>query len=465
MWFFKSIKFRLTLWYLLVIGALLVLFSGAAYFFLSFQLHKNLDDSLVTSAMEIESLSKFEQGQFALPSQATGLVLVYDTDGNLMASLGPEVEFSEIHRLVDLALLGKDSFQTVATGEGQLVRFYATPFTAATNTRVVVVTGEPPTDIQSVLGTLRSILGLSVLAAVVLAAVGGSILASRAFYPVRSMTGIAKDIGESSLNRRIEVHSQDELGRLASTLNSMIERLESAFKRERQFAADASHELRTPLSVILAESTLALEKERPPEEYRKSLQVITQEAGYMTAMLSNLLLMVRAEAGKEPFNFETVNIRDVLAELASDVSVLAREKGLEFKVDVADDLFVEGDRLKLRQLCLNIIENAIRYTTAGNVAVSAAAKNGTAVVSVTDTGIGIAAEQIPLIFERFYRVDKERSRAQGGAGLGLGIARYIAEAHGGEIEVESTVGKGSTFRILLPLRKDNTPSPDRLDED
>ena len=185
----------------------------------------------------------------------------------------------------------------------------------------------------------------------------------------------------------------------------------------------------------------------------------------MTAMLSNLLLMVRAEAGKEPFNFETVNIRDVLAELASDVSVLAREKGIEFKVDVADDLFVEGDRLKLRQLCLNIIENAIRYTTAGNVAVSAAAKNGTAVVSVTDTGIGIAAEQIPLIFERFYRVDKARSRAQGGAGLGLGIARYIAEAHGGKIEVESTVGKGSTFRILLPLRKDITPSPDRLDED
>jgi len=248
------------------------------------------------------------------------------------------------------------------------------------------------------------------------------------------------------------VQSENEMGRLATTLNGMIARLEAAFSRQRQFTADASHELRTSLAVIQAESTLALEKDRTPAEYRKSLELVSQEVTYMSAVIGKLLLLARGDSGKEPLNFQEVSIKELLTELSSDVEVLARDKGLKFKLGPLEDITVKGDRVKLRQLFLNLLENAIRYTASGGSIISAAVKRkDTAVVSVSDTGIGIPPEHLPRIFERFYRVDKARSRAEGGTGLGLAIVRYIVKAHSGKIEVESQPGRGSTFRVILPL--------------
>jgi heavy metal sensor kinase len=312
-----------------------------------------------------------------------------------------------------------------------------------------------------VLATVRSIFLFSALFACILAAVGGSLLASRSLLPVVRMARAADEIRETNLSRRVEVHTEDELGMLASTLNRMIERLETAFNRERQFAADASHELRTPLAVIEAESTLALEKKRSAEDYRKSLEVVSEETSYMSAMLSNMLLVARGDSGKDRFQFEETSLKHLLTDLASSVAKLAKDKGLHFGVTTIEDLTVNGDRVKLKQLMLNLIENAVRYTPpGGRVCVSAMAQNGSAVLSVSDTGIGIPEEQIPLIFDRFYRVDKARSRAEGGAGLGLAIAKYIAESHGGKIEVESQVGKGSVFRFILPMtRNEDQPDP------
>jgi heavy metal sensor kinase len=452
--FFKTIKFRLTLWYLCVIALLLALFGVSAYFLLAFQLHENLDDSLSTRALELESTVTIQDGRVAFAGQISELVLVYDVNARLLRRYGPEVQLPGVDHMVRLALLGQSTFASETPDAGQEIRVYAKSFTIPPDRRAVIVVGKPSTEIKNVLNTVRSIFLFSGLFACFLAAIGGSVLATRALGPVVRMARAAEQIGETNLSRRVEVQSEDELGMLASTLNHMIERLEAAFSRQRQFTADASHELRTPLAVIEAESTLALEKERPSDEYRQSLEVVSQEAAYMSTMLSDMLLMARGDSGKEPFRLEKVNLKGFLTDLSASVAKLAVDKGLRFGVTTIENLTVKGDAVKLKQLFLNIIENAVRYTpSGGSVCVSTADVDGFAVVSVSDTGIGIPAEQLPLIFQRFYRVDKARSRAEGGAGLGLAIAKYIAEAHGGRIEVESQVGKGSVFRVFLPSVK------------
>jgi heavy metal sensor kinase len=450
--FFRSIRFRLTIWYLTVIAVLLGAFGVSAYVLLSNQLLKTLDQSLSSTAVEIESGLRLEGGKITIVGQSNDLVLVYDSNGDLALRLGPNVAFSKVDLMVQNALLGLSDFETETIQGGQRVRLYAAPFTILPDTRVAVIVGRPPSEANSVLSTVRSIFVLSAFIVVGLAALGGMVMANRALSPVLRMTGLAENIGESSLGSRLEINSQDELGRLGSTLNRMIDRLETAFNRQRQFAADASHELRTPLSVIQAEASLALSKERGPDDYRKSLEIVSQEVAYMTNMLGSLLQMARSESGKEPLKFERVNLKEVLEDLEADVESLAREKGLDFDLSLLGNVEVEGDRVKLRQLFLNILDNALRYTpSGGSISASLIAKDGFAVVRVSDTGIGIPEEQLELIFERFHSVDKARSRSEGGAGLGLAIAKQIVENHNGRIEVESKVGKGSTFRIFLPL--------------
>jgi len=274
---------------------------------------------------------------------------------------------------------------------------------------------------------------------------------------VQQITKTAQNIEGSDLSQRIDVKSDDELGRLASTLNEMIGRLEESFNRQRQFTADASHELRTPLAIMQAEATLALSKERTPDDYRKSLETISQESDYMSSVISKLLFLARSDAGKEQLNFEGVELTELITGLSANIEVLAQDKGIKFDVDAKEELTVNGDKVKLRQLFINILENAVRYTPAdGHISVSLVKQELNAVVSISDTGIGIPPEHLPHIFERFYRVDKARARADGGVGLGLAIAKIIAESHKGTIGAESEVGKGTTFTISLPLKDADT---------
>jgi len=213
---------------------------------------------------------------------------------------------------------------------------------------------------------------------------------------------------------------------------------------------------------VQAESTLALRKERSQEDYRKSLELISQEAGHMSAVVGKLLYLARIDASKDQVNFERINLKELLSELSSDIEVLAREKGIEFKLAPLEDLLIEGDRVKLEQLFLNLLENAIRYTSGGgNISASIVREGKTAVIAIKDSGIGISKEHIPHIFERFYRVDKARSRAEGGAGLGLAICKHIVQVHNGKIEVESQVDKGSTFSISLPLAESSDSDHER----
>ena len=448
--FFKSIRTRLTIWYLMVIVILLLVFSGLAYFMLDHNLYQNLDNSLQTRSTELISSP-------VIAPQANELILSFDSNGNLLREFGPSIDTASIKILVQQALLGQKSFLTALTADKQSVRLYATSFKVPfSNQLLVIVVGQLTTGITGVLDTFRYVLIIAIVAVIVLAGIGGLFLASRVLKPVEQITQTAQKIEESDLSQRITVKNDDELGRLASTLNDMIGRLEEAFNRQRQFTADASHELRTPLAIMQAEATLALSKERDEADYRKSLETISQESTYMSSVIGKLLFLARSDAGKEQLNFENVDLKDLITGLSTNVEALAADKGIKFAVDAQENLVVNGDKVKLRQLFINILENAVRYTpTGGNISISLVRKEGSALATISDTGIGIPPEHLPHIFERFYRVDKARSRADGGVGLGLAIAKYIADSHGGKIEVASQLGKGTTLNVSIPLKDSN----------
>lgn len=242
------------------------------------------------------------------------------------------------------------------------------------------------------------------------------------------------------------------MGRLASTLNLMIERLEKAFQRQKELTGDASHELRAPLAVIQAEATLALQRERDPDSYRRSLEMIARETDHMSGTLKQLLTLARADSGKEEMAFRGVELVPFLTGLCEDMTILCREKGQTLHHELGNPITIKGDPQALRNMLANLITNAIRYTPeGGSITVSLYREGSMAVVAVSDTGMGIPPKALPHIFKRFYRVDKARSREAGGSGLGLAICKHIALAHGGTIRVESRINQGSTFRVRLPL--------------
>jgi heavy metal sensor kinase len=448
----KTIKFRLTVWYLVVIAILLVVFGTYAYILLRRNLYRNLDRSLQVRAVELQRTVKIEGDRVLFDQKADEFVLIYDADGALWKRLGPNVDFSNIGEAVQQALFGIDTFVTAETKEGPDVRLVAVPLNVNSQSRVALVVGRLPNDILNMLAAFRMAILNSVILLLVLAGVGGWFLAGRTLKPVERIADIARGIGESDLSRRIDVETDDELGRLASTLNGMIARLEEAFVKQRQFVADASHELRTPLAVIQAESSLVLEKPRDPEQYRRSLELVSQEVAYMSDIVGKLLVLARSDAGSEQLSVQDVDLTALLAELGQDLEALAQERGLALTLDPMEPLTAKGDRVRLRQLFLNLLDNALRYTPGGGaITVSVVRQDEQAVVSVGDTGIGIPEEHLPFIFDRFYRVDKVRTNGEGGTGLGLSIATSVARMHGGTIEVDSRPGGGTTFRVLLPL--------------
>jgi len=454
--FLKSIKFRLTLWFLAAIAVMLVAFGFSAHLLLKRSLNRNLNDSLRNRFIELQSTTKYNGERFFFNETVGEVVMFYDADGALKQTLGPTLQ-ADISRIIELALVGDKAFQTVKRSEGPAMRLYAGPHNAAANgtgpqIRFALVVGRTTNDIANVLASFRMAILNSSFLVLILAGAGGLFLADRALQPVDQIAETARGIGESDLSRRIDIRTDDELGRLASTLNGMIGRLEEAFKKERQFVADASHELRTPLAIIQAESSLALEKARTQGEYQRSLELVSQEVNFMSEIVGKMLLLARSDSGSEPLDFEDIKLRPLLTELAQDLDLLVQDKGLKLDLGPMDELKVRGDRVKLKQLFLNILDNAVRYTpTGGAITVSLARRDSSAVASVTDTGIGIPAEHLPFIFDRFYRVDKARTAHDSGTGLGLSIAMSVAKMHGGGIEVESEPDKGTTFRVILPL--------------
>ena len=469
--FIHSIKFRFTIWYLIVLMLLIGALSVGVYFYLSHSLHQNLDRSLGLRATQLQTIqgvmSSISMGEFE--EELGEVVLLYLKNGEELTSISARnVNVTLDSALVQKALNGEALYATIKTAENRELRFYIVPFRQEGPASLPGMQGMPPggpsiesaaiavgrstTDIDESLAGLIRTLAIAGPLTLVLAGAGGIFLAQRALKPVDQITRTAHEIEESDLSRRIPVQSKDELGRLAATLNQMIERLEKAFKRQQRFTSDASHELRTPLAVIQAESTLALNKERTANEYKQSLEIVSNESMLMAKVVDQLLTLARADSGKEQLSFEEIDLSELLAGVAAHAEILCRDKGLEFYSDRMETILVSGDRAKLRELFLNLLDNAIRYSPdGGKISLTLRRAEEMAVISIVDTGIGISEEDIPHIFERFYRVDKARSRVENGVGLGLAICKYIAEIHGGRIEVISRLGEGSTFSVWLPI--------------
>ena len=287
------------------------------------------------------------------------------------------------------------------------------------------------------------------------AAMVGYWIAGRALAPVAEIAGAARSIGGADLGQRVAVpETGDELQSLAQTLNGMLSRIEDAFRHVSQFTANASHELRTPLAVIRATAEVALLRSNGDvETYREALYKILGESKKNAALLNDMLSLAKADAGTAVLRMDAVELGANIREACGCVKLLAHEKGVRLNVTVGEDaLYVSADADQLRRLWLILLDNAITYTPSGHrIEVGMyPGTPGSAICEVKDTGIGISDTDLPHIFERFYRADKARARTVGGAGLGLSIAQWIAGAHGARIEVESAVGRGSTFRVIFP---------------
>ncbi|MEK7850700.1 MAG: heavy metal sensor histidine kinase, partial [Deltaproteobacteria bacterium] len=313
------------------------------------------------------------------------------------------------------------------------------------------------TSLQTVQETLQKLfftLLFGVPASLTLASFGGWFMARKSLRPVNDITTTARLITAKNLDKKIEVaNPNDEVGMLAETINEMISRLNNSFGQMNQFSSDVSHELRTPLTILRGEMEVALRSQRSAEEYREVITSGLEEVERMSLMVEELLLLSKAEHGELRLNISTVLLHSLLEISFDNAMALARGRGVDITIHGKEEVSVQGDKMRLARVLLNLVDNAVKYTPkGGRVILSLAKKGDEAYISIRDTGIGISKEDQEKIFERFYRVDKSRSREIGGTGLGLAICKRIIEAHGGRISVDSEIGKGSTFTVVLPLR-------------
>lgn len=477
-----SIRARLTLWYTGILAATLVLLGGASYFLLMRGLWQDVDATLEGVAKTVVQSANQPPAELVPPGLDEVLRRFFglgvtdkfyqflDPRGRLDPRW-PRWGGEPLHispKALKNAAEGYATFETVP-GNGR--------FPARVLTFPVLQHGQMVNVLQvgmsleglymarrHFLWTLAALVPLALL----LAGTGGWLLARRALRPVDQMTRTARRIEAEHLGKRLEgAEVDDELGRLARTLNEMLARLEAAFAQVRRFSADASHELKTPLTVLKGEIEVALRSPRDPAEYQRVLASILEEVESMARLVDDLLLLSRADAGALRLDLGPVELDRLVEEVAKEGEVLARGKQVQVRIAGIEPLVVRGDGQRLKQLLRNLVDNGVKYTPAGGqvtLGLRVASREVSSPssqlpeapgpwveLSVRDTGVGISPEALPRIFERFYRADPARSRETGGAGLGLCIARTIAEAHGGTIEVESAPGAGSTFTLRLPL--------------
>jgi heavy metal sensor kinase len=289
-------------------------------------------------------------------------------------------------------------------------------------------------------------------AAFLFAAIGGFFLAGKSLEPVVTISTQAEHITARNLNERLEIKTHDEFGRLAAVFNALLSRLDASFKVMREFMADASHELRTPLAIIHGEAEVSLSRDRSAEEYRESLAIIRDNSTRMALIVKDMLDLARADSGQKVLRREALYLDDLVTACCRSAQPLAQLKAIELTCSTEQDLSFEGDEELLNRMTVNLLHNAIQYTpSGGSVAVRLSRENGSGVLTVSDTGMGIPPDGIDRIFDRFYRVAESRTRADGGSGLGLSIVKLAAECHGGAVSVASKPGAGSTFTVRLPL--------------
>jgi heavy metal sensor kinase len=281
---------------------------------------------------------------------------------------------------------------------------------------------------------------------------GGWVLARRSLSPIGYIASKAQSITSQNLSERLKQRGTgDEMDDLICTINEMISRLEESFKRMAEFTADASHELKTPICALRGEAEVLLLKERKTEEYQEGLVHFIEQFDHLNQLINDLILLSKFDTTQVELKRAPLRLDLLIQDLSHLFRVLAEQKNIALEIGTLEEVTVIGDKARLQQLFTNLIDNAIKYTPKGSIHVTVEKNEGTGVVKIKDTGIGIPNEEQEKIFKRFYRTDKSRSRETGGVGLGLSIAQWIVRAHHGKIEVDSEPNKGSTFTVYLPI--------------
>lgn len=457
----RHVRTRLTLWYVAVLALLLLIFAGGIATFFFFSLRNELDASLLQDFETVEGLLEAgPDGMIALRSHH------HEEEEERPRFL--EVWSADAKLLYRSANVPTDTFGGLPNSTGGKGELTPVSLTLPDGTRLRVVTGRHFFEGRPLVmrlahseerlwhefGELLTGIALGIPVALAVAGFGGYLLARRALAPVDTMTKQAARISAERLNERLPVgNPQDELGHLALVLNRSLDRLQAAFDQLRRFTADASHELRTPLTAVRSVGEVALQDQRSPEEYREAIGSMLEEVDRLTRLVDSLLTLSRADAASITLHPSRASLMDLAREAVQLVEVLAEEKKQKLAVSGDSAIQVPADRLILRQGVINLLHNAIKYSPPGaTINVRIMKRDGQqAVLEVEDQGPGIPAEYQEKIFERFFRLDPARSREQGGAGLGLAIADWAVKAHGGSIEMESEEGRGSIFRVVLPV--------------
>jgi heavy metal sensor kinase len=441
----RSFRLQITAWYLLFFALLFVGFGVFLYGVLARALVNRLDEMLGAQADTAVALFQSEMQELG---------------GNVEAAAPETASEMRTHGV----LIGiREGRRVLASSEPAGVALFearALPPGVQSAVRRVGIGGRtyevmvlaPMDSVSNELRVVRRVLYFALPLLLLVAGAGGFLLAGRSLRPLERMKEQARRITGESLHTRLAIgRSPEELAVLADTFNELLARLDASFETMRRFVADASHELRTPLAVIRGEADVALANDRPAGEYRTSLAVVQDEAKRLSRLVDDLLKLARADAGHVKLQAAEFYLNDLLDECCRSVEALAAAKQIAVECYAEGDTPFHGDEELLRRLVFNLVDNAIRYTpSGGRVSVRLDDAGAALRIVVADTGVGIPAETLPHIFERFYRGDGARSRNEGGFGLGLAIVQWIAEAHRGSVKVDSGPGAGSVFTVALP---------------
>ena len=459
-----SIRTRLTIFYTALLALILLIFSISVYGVVSYIMRRQVEENLVRASDTLVNylLTTFS-GQDVVPPQLNVVVLVVDAKGNVVGRSSnvdksvktpfPTVDFVGLaaQPVADL----QNYYYSNAMHDGLTLQVLTRPIVGEKLPRKVFFYLQVASSLEEVQlaerGLLSALLwgtGIGVLCS----ALGGVFMAGRALRPVDKITQTARQIlSTDNLDQRVPIETQpnDEVGRLSQAFNDMLERLSKLFYAQQRLVADVSHELRTPLTVLRGNVDLLRAMGCADME---SLDAMTRETERMTRMVGNILLLSQVDAGVLPMQMHVLELAPLLQDVVRSARVLAGER-VEITSNISTDALIKGDQDRLKQVFLNLVENAIKHTPDGGQVSLSCVPDGDpkqVVVAVTDTGIGIPDAELPHVFERFYRVDKSRSREGGGAGLGLSIALSIVHKHGGKMSVRSQLGQGTTFEVCLP---------------
>ncbi len=482
----KSVRLRLTFWYIGSISLLVLLFAGITFFGLRTILTKNFDRALYTGGKGMDaSLSEYSlkdarnSASLYNASEEQGKLFIDEIDEESGEIFPVNIVYIQLSTFSD-AETSLDIITRTVTLEGGSLPFSQTayrgikanPYFSETVTGVfpfplrilsvqvhdrdkrpyILQVARSFQDVQVTLRQLGLIFVILFPILLAIISVSGYVFVKQSFSPIKKMVAVTKSITAEDLSLRLDHQgSRDEIGELAETFNTMIARMEESFQHIHQFSGDVSHELKTPLAELQCNAEVALRRERTPEEYQQVIRNVVEDARQLRAIIEDLLFLAKMDARNVAFAFTPLTLSEVFLEVFETTQPIAEKKQVHLTFEEITPVIINGDHGLLKRLLSNLFTNAVRYTpSGGEITFVLRQEDEQAVFRITDTGVGIPEDAQPHIFDRFYRVDHSRSQNTGGSGLGLAIAQKIAEVHGGRISVRSIVKQGTTFCVCLP---------------